>query len=718
MLTNYKFSFLIFFLFACHTLFYGQTNNLPNDCVNAITVCGSSKISSNADGIGIQELGTNNTCSSFEHNSLWLKINIVKAGTLGFTLKPTKTDLEVDYDFFIYGPTATCTNLGASIRCSTTNPIAAGQTSNLTGMNDTETDTSEGPGELGNGYVRSLDVAVGDSYFIVIDRPIGDGGFDIEWTGTAVTGGSPFPPAPVANTVADITLCNDSGSNTFDLYSLSAQINSNANNSIAFFETLMDANDNTNPITAPVTLTDASKEIHARVTNVNGCFDLTSFNIAAYKNPEALNTTLVQCDLDLGNSTDGITTFNLNQADLQITNNNTNNRVIYFSSANNRTNNNPISDPERFVGSNNQTIYARVINSNNCTKDAELLLKVNSTTASLTQSGPYFSCDRDENDLIVDGTFNLREIKENAYPNLDVSLFYTREDASLELNEITAEEIISENSVIYVRIEDNNECQDIEEFNLVVDEKPKIILPDPLPLLCLNNPTLTLTANAGFDSYKWVYVADDGTEKVVSTNENTPIAQTGNYFLEASRVYNSFGVTRTCTSVKNFEILPSNIATLNPEPLVEDISENNRITVFVEGDGDYEFSIGDISGPYQDGNIFENVSDGFTEIFVRDKNGCGIVSKTISIIGYDKFFTPNGDAINDYWQIAGINAFTQANSLIYIFDRYGKLVKQLDPTSKGWDGTYNGIDLPASDYWFRVKLEDGRDFKGHFSLKR
>jgi gliding motility-associated-like protein len=56
--------------------------------------------------------------------------------------------------------------------------------------------------------------------------------------------------------------------------------------------------------------------------------------------------------------------------------------------------------------------------------------------------------------------------------------------------------------------------------------------------------------------------------------------------------------------------------------------------------------------------------------------------------------------------------------VIYIFDRYGKLLKQLSPQSLGWDGAFNGEDLPSNDYWFYVKLQDGRIFKSHFTLKR
>ncbi|MEQ3665458.1 T9SS type B sorting domain-containing protein, partial [Olleya sp.] len=61
----------------------------------------------------------------------------------------------------------------------------------------------------------------------------------------------------------------------------------------------------------------------------------------------------------------------------------------------------------------------------------------------------------------------------------------------------------------------------------------------------------------------------------------------------------------------------------------------------------------------------------------------------------------------------------------YIFDRYGKLLKQLSPSGLGWDGTYNGNPMPTSDYWFTVEYREPNDtsntrkqFKAHFTLKR
>jgi gliding motility-associated-like protein len=94
-----------------------------------------------------------------------------------------------------------------------------------------------------------------------------------------------------------------------------------------------------------------------------------------------------------------------------------------------------------------------------------------------------------------------------------------------------------------------------------------------------------------------------------------------------------------------------------------------------------------------------------------------LVSKEITVLSIPKFFTPNNDGYNDYWTVKGMISYPTAE--LRIFDRYGKLLKELRPNSIGWDGTFNGQPLPASDYWFVFKLEANTpDKRGHFSLKR
>ena len=80
---------------------------------------------------------------------------------------------------------------------------------------------------------------------------------------------------------------------------------------------------------------------------------------------------------------------------------------------------------------------------------------------------------------------------------------------------------------------------------------------------------------------------------------------------------------------------------------------------------------------------------------------------------FPKYFTPNGDGYNDRWQ-----ARPQDRPYlvyIYIFDRYGKLLKQLLPQDS-WDGKYNGYIMPGDDYWFRAETSTSKVINGHFSL--
>lgn len=137
-------------------------------------------------------------------------------------------------------------------------------------------------------------------------------------------------------------------------------------------------------------------------------------------------------------------------------------------------------------------------------------------------------------------------------------------------------------------------------------------------------------------------------------------------------------------------------------------------------EGVYEFRLDE--GPWQESNIFRRVPPGVHNITAREINGCGeTTSEDFDLVGYPRFFTPNGDGINDFWQIEG-DETVRVNRL-YIFDRYGKLLKELNPDGAGWDGTFDGRQLPEDDYWFKLEYLDvnsgrNRGFGGHFTLKR
>ncbi|WAC01857.1 T9SS type B sorting domain-containing protein [Lacinutrix neustonica] len=152
------------------------------------------------------------------------------------------------------------------------------------------------------------------------------------------------------------------------------------------------------------------------------------------------------------------------------------------------------------------------------------------------------------------------------------------------------------------------------------------------------------------------------------------------------------------------------------------VTVNTAMTNDVAG---YEFSPD--GGPWQSNAsnafmyTFTNVSAGEHIVRVRDAYSCSENSLTVLVIDYPLFFTPNGDEYNNNWNIYAID--NQPDAVIYIYDRYGKLLKQLSPTGQGWDGTYNGNPMPTSDYWFTVEYREPKTdkkmtFTAHFTLKR
>jgi gliding motility-associated-like protein len=168
----------------------------------------------------------------------------------------------------------------------------------------------------------------------------------------------------------------------------------------------------------------------------------------------------------------------------------------------------------------------------------------------------------------------------------------------------------------------------------------------------------------------------------------------------------------------NVTVNPSNTI-VNLNWIVTDAFTKNQIVTVTNPVGvNYVYQID--SGPFQTSPSFDNVASGLHSITVNDVNGCSALTDTnVLVIGSPKFFTPNGDGYNDIWNITSLS--DQLNTRIYIFDRYGKLLKDISPNGSGWDGTYIGQPMPADDYWFTVEYSEQniiKKYKSHFSLKR
>ncbi|WP_343695116.1 choice-of-anchor L domain-containing protein [Flavobacterium sp.] len=413
------------------------------------------------------------------------------------------------------------------------------------------------------------------------------------------------------------------------------------------------------------------------------------------------NTSLVQCDDD----GDGFSIFNLNKANNIVKNNNAAiiNEGYYETQANAENKSNKIAVPESYTNKTaNQIIYSRLENEFGCFEVAQITLQISNNT--ITNPGPISTCDGDETQ---DGFYQFdleAEVTSKVIaglPNgLTVQYYATANDALIETNQLTNifKNTTAYNQTIYARVVNGPDCYGIEPVNLVVNTFDPPNFEDESMFLC-KNAQITLSVATGFSSYLWI----NG-----ETTNNITVSTPGNYSVTVKDA-------NGCEKTKNFNVILSEPAIIT-DAVVKDFSGNeNSVLIQYTGVGNYEFSLD--GETFQSDPQFNNVLPGIYTVSARDKNGCGISNSfVVYVLDYPRFFTPNGDGYNDLWYIQNSNVIPPYT--LQIFDRYGKFLKQMNQNSTGWNGLFNGQQLPSDDYWFTLLFADGKNVKGHFSLKR
>ncbi|KOS06597.1 hypothetical protein AM493_11545 [Flavobacterium akiainvivens] len=208
----------------------------------------------------------------------------------------------------------------------------------------------------------------------------------------------------------------------------------------------------------------------------------------------------------------------------------------------------------------------------------------------------------------------------------------------------------------------------------------------------------TLSLNAGISGLTYLWNTGETTETITVT-------QPGDYEVEMT---NANG----CSDIQTFTVEMVNA------PQIANIAfTNNSATIMMVNTDieNFEFSIDGVN--YYASPTFANLPAGQYTGYARSVLGCGVDSDRFVIYLIPKVVSPNGDNINDVFTIAGMSALPRAEVLI--MDRYGKLIVQLNRTNPRWDGTVDGYPLPATDYWYIIKIDDQTpEIRGHFALVR
>ena len=254
-------------------------------------------------------------------------------------------------------------------------------------------------------------------------------------------------------------------------------------------------------------------------------------------------------------------------------------------------------------------------------------------------------------------------------------------------------------NTVYVKVISTYGCSSIASLKFKFLDAPKIKMEDKYPLC--ENKDVYINAGMGYNSYLW-----SNGEKTQIINLTKP----GDYWVNVTEKHGPL----ICDSTKKFNIFLSNPATITSIKTDDWTDGENVISVYKTGLGDYEYSLDNRT--YQDSNTFSNLPDGEYTVYVRDKFGCGTTTEKVYLLMYPRYFTPNGDGYNDSWKVKFSDI--EVGLTVEIFDRHGKLIKTLATNTDSWNGTFNGEELPSTDYWFIVTRANGTQYKGHFSLKR
>lgn len=452
-----------------------------------------------------------------------------------------------------------------------------------------------------------------------------------------------------------------------------------------------------------ININPTSDYVTIKVTDpITRCFDEKDILLNVQESPTIpILSSLTSCDDD----GDGISTdFDLSNVENEILNNRNGLAIRYYDSNYNDITSSfitPFTNSTPFT----EIIRVELINpATGCSSFGDLILNTLNKPL-ISQPNALFSCDRGNGFSIFDLSQLENDIT-SGQSNVTLQFYDSGSNQILgsQITNYTNATPYLENITATVFFNSNPRCLSTVNFDIKVKELPEVLIEEHYTI-CGSLPSLNLMVANNMDSYVWTYLNNN---QIISNTNTASLVDEGNYSLA---IFEESDNT-VCSNLYFFNMTRSNLPTIT-DILINNFG-NNSLEVIANGSGILEYSIDGTN--YQNSNLFLNLSGGSYTVYARDKEGCGEDSQEANILDFPRYFTPNNDGYHDYWQISGITADTEAQ--IFIYDRFGKLLKTIEANDNGWDGNYNSNPLPSSTYWFEIVFSNGNKFKGYFALKR
>lgn len=252
----------------------------------------------------------------------------------------------------------------------------------------------------------------------------------------------------------------------------------------------------------------------------------------------------------------------------------------------------------------------------------------------------------------------------------------------------------------YVTVTDYVGCSKLDSTNVVVNVKPQIAVNPTATNLCEGDSTILIATGAV--SYLW-QPSTGLSSSIASSPKASPLDTT---------IYKVIGTAQnscTDTAFITVNIIKKPIVNAGPN---KNLIEGQSLQLFGSITGNYlSFNwtpIWQIDNSTSLQPFVNPLKDTFYVLNATAINGCGIIKDTVAIKVYKKIvipnsFSPNGDGINDTWNIDALVAYPNAEVLV--FNRQGQIVfKKTNYTS--WDGKFNGKPLPVGTYYYIINLRE------------
>ncbi|MDO5655595.1 MAG: PKD domain-containing protein [Flavobacteriaceae bacterium] len=533
--------------------------------------------------------------------------------------------------------------------------------------------------------------------------------FDVTSFDVIVHQGLPLTPA-------SITLCDigDDGSENFDITSMNSVISGGVNTyTLAYFASLNDL-ENNNPITGNLTQYASSGGVIYVQASLGDCSAHTQLTLNLQALPRVNNNELLVCDPEF----DGVYGFNLTDLNSLVVNNTSGYSFSYYTSlANAEGGTNPMTQ----ANANNITtlpmdIYVRVTETGrnpSCSNIAVVTLTQSEQTQVNTSIPAVQGCDDGFGTAVFDLS-SMAGLVTNLTGNYWVSYHMSLTDAQNDINPIDPDNAQLTNGTIYVRVTADRKCPSITQFEVEVMPAPTAEIVAPVNFYC-ENESLQISAANFNPNYIYTWTNENGA--LLGITESLTLSGADG---DQTVILTVTDASTGCSSSTEMDFDSVRIPSITHLE-----TTHNSLSVTAMGEGPYEYSLDGVN--WQSSPNFTGLLPGMYTVHIRSlAGGCIGTGMTTLILNISNIITPNDDGMNDYFRIPFMDSFrdeagnVQA-SYFSIYNRYGKLLfsdtSSNEKTEFIWNGKSNGRNLPSGDYWYILKLADGRSATGHITIK-